>query len=122
MCTIAERINNNRKSEFDKEFDKGAFLEFVEEQISKFGYVEIGIEQDRWFECGTMKNEVQVKKTDCKWLSFARWYKCYIWNTDCQIPQKFVNCVKSLLQQQGLKTNCKGACGYEEYDIIVAKL
>lgn len=122
MNTIAERIRGNRISDFD-EFDKVAFLNFVEEQVSRFGYVEIGIDYDRLFTDGYIKSRgKQVMKTDSKWLSFTEDYKCYIWRTNCQIPQKFVWDVDQLLISEGLHTSKKGACGYDTYDVIVAKL
>lgn len=121
MKTIAERIKNDRLADFEANFDKGTFLGYVEEQIRKFGHIEIGIVYDSWI-LDIKKDYKQVKQTDCDWLSFGKDYKCYIWRTDCQIPQKFVSFVMDELAKQGLQTYCKGACGYDEYDLIVAKL
>ena len=123
MSTIAEKIRNQRLVEFESEFDLNALMCFVEKQLSRFGYVEIGICHERLFEDDYLKRCYnQVMMSDCKWLSFADGYECYVWRTQCQIPQKFVQIVKSKLSEQGLSVFCKGAGGYDEYDVIVAKL
>lgn len=121
--TIAERINAQRASEFEKEFDLKTFDEFIEEQISKFHSVEIGLCGESCFN-GYLQEKRQFKdwSSDSKWLTFAKDYECYIWRTNCQIPQKFANLVISHLQKQGLHTHQKGACGYDTYDVISVTL
>lgn len=116
--TIAERINSERRDEF-KEFDLKTFDEYVEDQIRKRSHVTIGIEYDSRFESGSIKQRGrQIRETSSKWLAFSGGYECYIWRTDCQIPQKFVNQVCAHLNAQGLKTSLCGACGYDTYDVI----
>lgn len=115
--TIAEKINAERRDEF-KEFDLEAFDSFVEDRLREFSHVTIGIEYDRCFESGSVKQGRQLRETQSKWLAFSSGYKCYIWNTDCQIPQKFVNQIVAHLNEQGLRTSLCGACGYSTYDVI----
>lgn len=119
--TIAERINSERRDEF-KEFDLETFDSFVEERIREFSHVTIGIAQDRCFESGYVKRGRQLRETKSKWLAFSAGYSCYVWNTDCQIPQKFVNQIKAHLNEQGLRTNLCVACGYSTYDVIKVTL
>lgn len=119
--TIAEKINSERRDEF-KEFDLETFDSFVEDRIRQFGHVTIGIEYDSRFERGVMKGGKQVRHTESKWLAFSAGYSCYIWNTDCQIPQKFVRQITAHLNEQGLKTSLCGACGYDTYDVIKVTL
>ena len=115
--TIAEKINAERRDEF-KEFDLEAFDSFVEDRLREFSHVTIGIEYDRFFESGSVKQGRQLRETKSKWLAFSSGYTCYIWNTNCQIPQKFVNQIVAHLNEQGLRTNLCGACGYSTYDVI----
>lgn len=119
--TIAEKINAERRDEF-KEFDLETFDSFVEDRIRQFSHVTIGIEFDSRFESGSVKRGRQLRETQSKWLAFSGGYKCYIWDTDCQIPQKFVNQVCAHLNAQGLKTSLCGACGYSTYDVIKVTL
>lgn len=119
--TIAEKINQERRDEF-KEFDLETFDSFVEDQIRERSHVTIGIEYDRCFESGSVKRGRQLRETKSKWLAFSGGYECYIWHTDCQIPQKFVNQIVAHLNEQGLRTNLCGACGYSTYDVIKVTL
>lgn len=122
--TIAERIDAQRATEFEQEFDLETLDKFVEEQISKYHYVEIGLSSEWQFENGYLKNEKQFKDwfSKSKWLSFADGYECYIWTTYCQIPQKFAKFVEIHLRKQGFKVGYRGACGYATYDIMEVKL
>ena len=119
--TIAERIRNDFKNEFENEFDFETFDVFVEDRLRRFGSVDIGIRSDREFE-SYLHTKPQVLKSNSKWLAFAKNYDCYVWTTNCQIPQKFVNLVISHLQKQGLHTSKKGACGYDTYNVISVTL
>lgn len=119
--TIAEKINAERRDEF-KEFDLETFDGFVEDRIRQFGHVTIGIEYDSHFESGSVKRGRQLRETKSKWLAFSSGYKCYVWDTYCQIPQKFVNQIVAHLNEQGLRTNLCGACGYSTYDVIKVTL
>ena len=119
--TIEEKINTERRYEF-KEFDLETFDSFVEDRIRQFCHVTIGIEYDRCFESGSVKRGRQLRETKSKWLAFSGGYECYIWYTECQIPQKFVNQIVDHLNEQGLRTNLCGACGYSTYDVIKVTL
>lgn len=118
--TIAEKIKNKRIIEFKNEFDLETFDKFIEEEITKKHYVEIGIRDERPFDSSYFKNQPQYNgwKSESKWLTFAEGYEAYIWTTNCQIPQKFAQLVASHLRSQGLKVCFGGACGYATYDII----
>lgn len=117
--TIAEKINTQRIIEFENEFDLETFDKFIEEEISQKHYVNIGLREESAFDI-YLKNKTQYKgwKSESKWLTFAKELKCYIWSTNCQIPQKFANLVEKHLRGQGLKVSYKGACGYATYDIM----
>jgi hypothetical protein len=121
--TIAERINDARKSEFEKEFDLDTFNAFIEEHVSKNHHVTIGLEGERCFDT-YLHNKQQYRdwESDSKWLAFAEGHRCYVWSTNCQIPQKFVKDVQKHLHGQGLRTTLKGACGYETYDVMEVTL
>lgn len=121
--TIAEKINATRSTEFENEFDLKTFDAFIEEYVSKFHHVTIGLESEWCFE-QYLHNKRQHKdwKSDSKWLAFADGHDCYVWSTNCQIPQKFVKDVLKHLHEQGLRTTLKGACGYGTYDVIAVAL
>ena len=119
--TIAERIRNDFKNEFENEFDFETFDAFVEDRLRRFGSVDIGIRSDSEFK-SYLHTKEQVLKSNSKWLAFAKDYDCYVWTTNCQIPQKFVDLVISHLQKQGLYTSKNGACGYDTYNVISVTL
>jgi hypothetical protein len=123
IMTIAEKINAQRASEFEKEFDLETFDRFVEEQVSNHHSVTIGLCSE-WLFDDYLQHQRQFKDwySNSKWLTFANAYRCYVWNTNCQIPQKFMPFVIRHLQEQGLRVNQKGACGYATYDVIEIKL
>lgn len=87
--TIAKRINAQRANEFEKEFDLETFDRFIEEQIGKYHSVDIGLCRECEFN-GYLQGKKQYKdwSSDSKWLTFADGYECYVWRTNCQIPQK----------------------------------
>ena len=117
--TIRERISAQREQEFLEEFDLKTFDHYVEEMITKYHHVTIGLENDNCFD-GYLKNKKQKDNwsSGSKWLTFAYDHNCYVWSTSCQIPRKFVENVKKHLREQGLRTTLKGACGYETYDVM----
>lgn len=119
--TIAERIKNDFEGEFKNEFDFKNFEDFILDRLRRFGWVDIGICSDWEFETYLHKKR-QVHCSNSKWLAFAKDYDCYVWTTNCQIPQKFCNLIVTYLQSQGLHTNLKGACGYATYDVISVTL
>lgn len=122
MSNLAEQIRNERTEEFIKEFDTKAFDAFVVDEIKRRDYAHIGLCSDSSFESGYLKQKRQIRETKCKWLAFANWYECYIWRTDCQIPRKFNDAVAKHLRAEGFSITYRGACGYDEWDIMVVKL
>lgn len=121
--TIAERINNSRSTEFENEFDLKTFDAFIEEHVSKFHSVTIGLVRE-WLFDNYLHNERQYKnwKSDSKWLAFAYGYDCYVWSTNIQIPRKFERDIEKHLHEQGLKITKRGSCGYDKYDVMVVTL
>lgn len=119
--TIAERIRNDFKNEFENEFDFETFDVFVEDRLRRFGSVNIGIRSDLEFE-SYLHTKKQVLKSNSKWLAFAKDFDCYVWITNCQIPQKFSNLVADYLRKQGLRVSMGGACGYDTYNVISVAL
>jgi len=108
--------------EFIKEFDTETLDAFVVDEIKKRGYAHIGLVPDSLFESDYVRNKKQVRESNCKWLTFAEWYKCYIWETNCQIPRKFANAVENHLLHEGLGISYRGACGYDDWNIMVVTL
>ena len=120
MNTIGERLRNNATTLFNTTFDKDVFLAFIEERLGKYQHIDIGIVfSPRFDELSTyLKSKEKVVRTTMKFPTFAENYECYIWQTQVQIPQQFVDDVVSLLRAQGLRTSLKGACGYDTYDVF----
>ena len=122
MSTLAEQIRCERTEEFIKDFDTETFDAFVVNEIKKRGYAHIGIVHDSLFNSDYLRKKKQVMQSNCKWLTFAEWYECYIWKTDCQIPQKFYDAVEKHLRTEGFSITYRGACGYDSWDIMVVTL
>lgn len=124
MSTIRERLSANATTLFNATFDKDVFLEFVEERLSKYQHIDVGIVSSPRFDnlSTYLKGKEKVVRTTMKYPTFAEDYECYVWKTQVQIPQQFVDNVVKLLKEQGLKTRLKGACGYDTYDIISVTL
>ena len=120
MSTIRERLTADATTLFNTTFDKDVFLAFVEERLGKYHHLDIGIESDNFNEY--LKKREKVVRTAMKFPTFAEDYKCYIWETQVQIPRQFVDNVVKLLKEQGLRTQLKGACGYDTYDAISVTL
>lgn len=122
MANLADQIRNERTEEFIKEFDTETFDAFVVDEIKKRGYAHIGLVHDSLFNSDYLRNKKQVRESNCKWLTFAEWYECYIWKTDCQIPQKFADAIECHLHCEGFNVTYRGACGYDTWDIMVVTL
>lgn len=126
MSTIRERIKQNTKDLFQQEFDLEVFLKYVEDSLTRFRCVDIGIVKAYDFNntSNYLKEKRQYKgySTNKAYPTFAERYECYIWRTDCQIPHQFVDNVITELHKQGLRTSQKGACGYDTYDIIAVTM
>lgn len=124
MSTIRERLTTNATTLFNTTFDKDVFLEFVEERLGKYQHIDIGIVGSPRFDelSAYLKGKERVVRTTMKFPTFAEDYECYIWTTQVQIPQQFVDNVVSLLRAQGLRTSLRGACGYDTYDVISVTL
>ena len=124
MSTIRERLTTNATTLFNTTFDKDVFLEFVEERLGKYQHMDIGIVGSPRFDnlSAYLKGKEKVVRTTMKFPTFAENYECYIWRTQVQIPQQFVDNVVSLLRAQGLRTSLRGACGYDTYNVISVTL
>ena len=124
MSTIRERLTANATTLFDTTFDKDVFLQFVEERLGTHQHMDIGIVFSPRFDnlSAYLKGKERVVRTTMKFPTFAEDYECYIWTTQVQIPQQFVDNVVALLRAQGLRTSLKGACGYDTYDVISVTL
>ena len=118
--TLAEKLREQRKN-IAKEFDFETFGEFVLERMAKRNTLKIGVVQDCMFENNNLKKRKQIKHTDCKWLSFADWYECGYWHTDCQIPQSIIDNITSWLRCQGFSVSTLSLCGFSP-SVIEIKL
>lgn len=117
--SIKEKI----EQQFVADFDLDILLKFVEDNLTKWGDVNIGLVNDR--ENNSLKSksfQTEGYSTSKKWPTFVRDNKHYCWTADCQIPHQLVPYVKKQLTEQGLNTKCKGACGYDTYDILVVTM
>ena len=124
MSTIRERLSANATTLFNTTFDKDVFLDFVEDRLGKYQHLDIGIVSSPRFDnlSAYLKGQERVVRTAMKFPTFAENYECYVWQTQIQIPQQFVDNVVNLLREQGLRTSLKGACGYDTYDVISVTL
>lgn len=124
MSTIRERLVANATTLFNTTFDKDVFLDFVEDRLGKYQHIDIGIVSSPRFDhlSAYLKGKERVVRTEMKFPTFAENYECYIWQTQVQIPQQFVDNVVGLLREQGLRTSLKGACGYDTYNVISVTL
>ena len=115
----AKDIKNGRKDEWKRTFDFTSFDKYIEDEFKKPSTtsVEIGCKRDWIVESWANKNG-----RDCKTLAFEKGRECYIWKTDIQVAYSIEDFVAAYLRECGFKVTCKGACGYEEYDVIVVTL
>jgi hypothetical protein len=115
----AKDIKNGRKDEWKRTFDFTSFDKFIEDEFKKPSTtsVEIGCKTD-WI----IKSWADKNGRDCKTLSFKKGMECYIWKTDIQVAYSIEEFVAAYLIECGFKVTCKGACGYEEYNLIVVSL
>ena len=119
MSTIKERIIG----QFVAELDLHILMRFVEDRITKYGEVNIGLEFDRRNEALKSKPfQTEGYLSKKKWPTFAKNNDQFYWTSDCQIPHQLVPYVKERLKEQGLKTNCRGCCGYDTYDVLVVTM
>lgn len=115
----AKDIRNGRKDEWQRTFDFPSFDKYIEDEFKKPSTtsVEIGCKTD-WI----VKSWADKNGRDCKTLAFEKGRECYIWKTDIQVAYSIEDFVAAYLRECGFKVTCKGACGYEEYDLIVVTL
>lgn len=116
-------IKEKIEQQFIADLDLDILLKFVEDELTKWGEVNIGLVNDR--ENNSLKSkpfQTGGYSTSKKWPTFARANDHYYWKADCQIPHQLVPYVKKKLAEQGLNTKCKGMCGYSTYDVIVVTL
>lgn len=117
--SIKEKI----EQQFVADFDLDILFKFVEDNLTKCGAVNIGLVND-WKNDSLKSKPFQTEgySSSKKWPTFARDNNHYHWTADCQIPHQLVPYVKKQLTEQGLNTKCKGACGYDTYDILVVTM
>ena len=117
--SIKEKI----EQQFIADFDLEILLKFVEDKLTKWGEINIGLVNDR--ENDSLKSkpfQTAGYSTSKKWPTFARANNHFYWTADCQIPHQLVPYVKKKLAEQGLNAKCKGLCGYDTYDVIAVTL
>lgn len=109
----ANAIRNNIESEFNDEFDFEAFDNYINDFFvtKRSNHLEIGLDDDYRF-----------KNTLNRILSFIKGHTNYIWTTNIQVNRRFVPCVEKYLHDHGFSTTKKGACGYEEKDVLVVSI
>ena len=67
-------------------------------------------------------DDYRFKNTPNRILSFIKGHTNYIWTTDIQVNRRYVPCVEKYLHDHGFSTIKKGACGYEEKDVLVVSI
>lgn len=109
----ANAIRNGIESEFNEEFDFEAFDNYINDFFvtKRRNHLEIGLDDDYRF-----------KNTPNRILSFIGGHTNYIWTTNIQVNRRFVSCVEKYLHDHGFSTTKKGACGYEEKDVLVVSI
>lgn len=109
----ANAIRNGIESEFNEEFDFEAFDNYINDFFvtKRRNHLEIGMDDDYRF-----------KNTPNRILSFIGGHTNYIWTTNIQVNRRFVSCVEKYLHDHGFSTTKKGACGYEEKDVLVVSI
>jgi hypothetical protein len=119
--TIRERITEQRKREFEEQFDLATFEKYVESMVSRFGYVKIALCDDNKFENGSLKSVGQFEQwsSPCTWLAFARGYEHCGERTNCQAPARFCERIGVYLNSQGLSVSFRGNLAYHA---IIASL
>lgn len=109
----ANAIRNSIESEFNEEFDFEAFDNYINDFFvtKRMNHLEIGLDDDYRF-----------KNTPNRILSFIGGHTNYIWTTNIQVNRRFISCVEKYLHDHGFSTTKKGACGYEEKDVLVVSI
>lgn len=109
----ANAIRNNIEAEFKANFDFTAFDNYINDFFvtKRRNYLQIGLDDDYRFK--TKSNPI---------LMFEKGHTNYIWTTNIQINRRFAPYVEKYLNNNGFTTYEKGACGYDEKDIIVVSI
>ena len=109
----ANAIRNRIESGFNEEFDFEAFDNYINDFFvtKRSNHLGIGLDDDYRF-----------KNTPNRILSFIKGHTNYIWTTNIQVNRRFVSCVEKYLHDHGFSTTKKGACGYEEKDVLVVSI
>lgn len=109
----ANAIRNGIELEFNGEFDFEAFDNYINDFFvtKRSNHLKIGLDDDYRF-----------KNTPNRILSFIKGHTNYIWTTNIQVNRRYVPCVEKYLHDHGFSTTKKGACGYEEKDVLVVSI
>ena len=67
-------------------------------------------------------DDYRFKNKPNRILSFIKGHANHIWTTDIQVNRRYVPCVEKYLHDHGFSTTKKGACGYEEKDVLVVSI
>lgn len=115
----ADTIRERNSDEFQNTFDFEAFDKFVEDYFvnKKRNHLYIGLDYD-----SSVRSLAIKQGRSCKTLAFEKGHKHYIWKADIQIAYSIVPNIEKYLNEHGFKTNQKGACGYDNYDIMVVSI
>lgn len=109
----ANAIRKGIELEFNDEFDFEAFDNYINDFFvtKRMNHLEIGLDDDYRF-----------KNKPNRILSFIGGHTNYIWTTNIQVNRRFISCVEKYLHDHGFSTTKKGACGYEEKDVLVVSI
>lgn len=115
----ANEIRNQQEKEFKETFDFAAFDKYLENYFvnEKKNNLYIGLcsrhQLTKWYPEFLSK---------CDDLGFNPNGHHYIWRSKIQISHEVQPYVEKYLHENGFSTFCKGACGYDKYDVLVVCL
>ena len=115
----ANEIRNQQEKEFKDTFDFAAFDKYLKDYFvrDKKNNLYIGLESR--FKLTNWYSEYLSK---CNDLCFNPKGSHYIWCSKIQISHEVKPYVEKYLYENGFRTTCKGACGYDDYDVMVVSL
>lgn len=106
----AKELKETKTKKFKESFNFEVFDAYITEKLKKNNYIEIGVDYNYRFKDSPFWN-----------LNFG-YAKNYIWETSIQVHIDIWREVFDYLKECGLNVSWKKACGYEDPDVIVAKL
>lgn len=115
----ADEIRNQQEQEFKNTFDFASFDKYIEDYFvrDKKNHLYIGLcsryQLTHWY---------AEFLSECNDLGFDPKGEHYIWHSKIQISHEVQPYVEKYLHENGFHTTYKGACGYDNYDVMVVSI